>query len=71
MGSRREFTRILGLEGFRIETIEWAGDGPNARVQIGIERGGSGVLVFILQTGGACRQRWAINATTRLSFART
>jgi transposase len=40
MGSRRECTRILGLVGFRVETVTWAGDGPNARVQIEIERRG-------------------------------
>jgi len=38
MGSRRECTRILGLEGFRVEAIMWDRDGPNARVQIAIER---------------------------------
>ena len=27
MGSRRECTRILGLEGFRVETITWDGEG--------------------------------------------
>ncbi len=31
MGSRRECTRILGLEGVRVEQIEWEGDGPRAR----------------------------------------
>jgi hypothetical protein len=30
MGSRRECTRILGLEGVRVEQIEWEGDGPRA-----------------------------------------
>jgi hypothetical protein len=34
MGSRRECTRILGLEGFRVETIMWDGDGPSAPVRI-------------------------------------
>ena len=38
MGSRQEFTRILGLDGFRVETITWDGDGPTARVRIGIEQ---------------------------------
>jgi transposase len=38
MGSRRECTRILGLEGFRVEAITWDGDGPNARARISIER---------------------------------
>ena len=31
MGSRRECTRILGLESFRVERIEWEADGPDAR----------------------------------------
>src|SRR5215471_8681115 len=38
MGSRRECTRILGLEGFRVEAIFWDDDGPRARVRISIER---------------------------------
>jgi transposase len=38
MGSRRECTRILGLEAFRVEAISWEGDGPSARVRISIER---------------------------------
>src|SRR6266496_4431368 len=40
MGSWRECTRILGLEGFRVRTITWAGEGPTARVLLGIERRG-------------------------------
>lgn len=40
MGSLRECTRILGLDGFRVETIEWEGDGPSARVRIRLERRG-------------------------------
>lgn len=40
MGSLRECTRILGLDGFRVETIEWEGDGPCARVRIRLERRG-------------------------------
>ena len=40
MGSRRECTRILGLEGFRVEAISWEGDAPSARVRITIERRG-------------------------------
>ena len=31
-GSLRECTRILGLEGFRVERIEWEGDRSNAGV---------------------------------------
>jgi hypothetical protein len=40
MGSLRECTRILGLEGGRVETVEWEADGPRARVRISIERRG-------------------------------
>lgn len=40
MGSRRECTRILGLEGYRVEQLEWEADGPRARVRIWIERRG-------------------------------
>jgi transposase len=40
VGSLRECTRILGLEGFWAETIEWQGDGPCARVRIRMERRG-------------------------------
>jgi hypothetical protein len=40
VGSRRECTRILGLEGFRVETVEWEADGSRGRVRISIERRG-------------------------------
>ena len=40
MGSLRECTRILGLEGYRIEYLEWETDGPRARLLIGLERRG-------------------------------
>jgi hypothetical protein len=38
MGSRRECTRILGLDGLRVATIDWKGDGPRVSMQIRIER---------------------------------
>ena len=38
MGSQRECTRILGLDGFRVERIEWDGDGPRAAVRVHLER---------------------------------
>jgi transposase len=41
MGSQRECTRILGLEGFGVETIEWEADDPRARMRIWIEHRGS------------------------------
>src|SRR5262245_16818292 len=40
MGSRRECTRILGLEGFRVERITWDGEEQSARIRIAIERRG-------------------------------
>ena len=40
MGSRRECTRILGLEGYRVDRLEWEADGPRARVRVWIERRG-------------------------------
>ena len=40
MESKRECTRILGLEGFCVEAITWRGDGVTARLRIRIERRG-------------------------------
>ena len=40
MGSPRECTRILGLESFRVERVEWEGDTPDAAVCVWIERRG-------------------------------
>jgi transposase len=40
VGSQRESTRILGLEGYRVERMEWDGQGPRARLRISIERRG-------------------------------
>jgi transposase len=40
VGSLQECTRILDLEGFRVERIEWAADEARARIRIGIERRG-------------------------------
>jgi hypothetical protein len=37
MGSRRECTRILGLEGFRVATIEWERGVSRVRMQIRVE----------------------------------
>ena len=33
MVSQRECTRILGLEGFRVETIDWEAEGRGARIR--------------------------------------
>ena len=40
MGSLHECTRILGLEGFRVKTIEWMTEESRLRIRIGIERRG-------------------------------
>jgi len=34
MGSQQECTRILALDGFRVESITWDGHGANSRVRI-------------------------------------
>jgi len=40
VGSLHECTRILGLEGFRVNTIEWMTEESRLRIRIGIERRG-------------------------------
>ena len=40
MGSPRECTRILGLEGFRVEQVDWEGATPGAGVCVWIQRRG-------------------------------
>ncbi len=56
MGSRREYTRILGLEGFRVTAITWEGDRPQAPGQIRIERRG----VHGYECSGSRRRTWRI-----------
>ncbi|MGH8262095.1 MAG: ISL3 family transposase [Steroidobacterales bacterium] len=56
MGSPRECTRILGLEGFRVERIEWEGDDPNADVCVWIER--RGIRGF--ECAGCRRRSWRV-----------
>src|SRR5712692_9793578 len=56
MGSLRECTRILGLDEYRVERLEWEAEGPRARVRIWIERRGSRGY-----SCSACRRRtWRI-----------
>lgn len=38
MGSRGLFTKILGLVGYRVVSLQVEGEGPRARLQVGIER---------------------------------
>ena len=56
MGSQRECTRILGLKGFRVETITWDGEGPSVRVRIAIERRG----VRGYECSGCRRRTWRV-----------
>ncbi len=59
MGSLRECTRILGLDGYRVERLEWEAEGPRARVRIWIER--RGIRGYPCS---ACRRRtWRIRDT--------
>jgi transposase len=56
VGSHRECTRILGLEGFRVETVEWDADGPRGRVRISIERRG----IRGYECSGCRRRTWRV-----------
>jgi transposase len=49
-------TRILDLEGFRVETVEWEADGPRARVRICLERRGIGGY----ECSGCRRRTWYV-----------
>jgi transposase len=40
MGSLRECTRILGLEGYRVERLEWEGEAARAHLRVWLERRG-------------------------------
>lgn len=40
MGSQQEFTKLLGLDGFRVKALEFEDDGKRARIRIRIERRG-------------------------------
>ena len=59
MGSHREWTRILGLEGYRVETFEWDADGPHARMRIWIERRG----IRGYECSGCGRRTWRVRDT--------
>jgi len=56
VGSRRECTRLLGLEGYRVERFEWDADGAQARVRIWIERRG----VRGYACSGCGRRTWRV-----------
>jgi hypothetical protein len=56
VGSRRECTRLLGLDGYRVERLEWEAEGAQARVRIWIEsRGGRGYAC-----SGCRRRTWQV-----------
>ena len=56
MGSRRECTGILRLEGFRAQAIEWRGEGPRTQIRIRIERRG----VRGYECSGCRRRTWRV-----------
>jgi transposase len=59
MGSQRECTRILGLEGFRVKTIDWEAEGHGARILIRIERRG----IRSFECSGCRRRVWRVRDT--------
>jgi transposase len=65
MGSLRECTRILGLEGFRVETIAWEAEGPRARVRVRIER--SGIRGY--ECSGCRRRTWRVRDRKERTWA--
>lgn len=56
MGSRRECTRLLGLDGYRVERLEWEAEGAQARVRIWIEHRG----VRGYACSGCRRRTWQV-----------
>lgn len=56
MGSPREGTRILGLDGFRVERIEWDGKGARASVRVHVERHG----IRGYECSGCRRRTWRV-----------
>ncbi len=56
MGSRRECTRILGLEGYRVEQVEWEAAGSRARLRIWVTRRG----IRAHECSGCGRRTWQV-----------
>lgn len=56
MGSPRECTRVLGLDGFRVERLEWDTDGARTRVLIWIARCG----IRGYECSGCRRRTWRV-----------
>jgi transposase len=62
MGSQRECTRILGLDGYRVERLEWEVEGSQTRVRVSIERRG----IRGYECSGCRRRTWRVrDAKTR------
>lgn len=62
MGSPRECTRILGLEGFRVETIEWDADEPPHSARIRIKRPPwNGVCTTRIPASPSCARTGALH----------
>jgi transposase len=56
VGSQRECTRILGLDGFRVERIEWDGEGARGAVRVHVERRG----IRGYECSGCRRRTWRV-----------
>ena len=56
MGSQRECTRILGLDGFRVEHVEWETEEVRGSVRIHIERRG----IRGYECSGCRRRTWRV-----------
>src|ERR1700674_15205 len=64
MGSPRECTRILGLDGFRVERLEWETDGARTRVRIWIDRRG----IRGYECSGCRRRTWRVRDTKQRTW---
>lgn len=56
MGSRRECTKILGLDGYRVDRLEWEGEDARARLRIWLERRG----IRGYECSGCRRRTWRV-----------
>jgi transposase len=60
----RECTRILGVDAYRVETIEWETDGPRTRLRVWIERRG----IRGYECSGCGRRRWCVRDTVERTW---
>jgi transposase len=56
MGSQRECTRILGLDGYRVDDLEWEAEGSRAHLWIWLERRG----IRGYECSGCGRRTWQV-----------